>query len=110
VIRSLACLTLVFSTLAGAASAQDDPLARGREIVVTYCESCHNITDTGDSPHADAPPFRTLHERYELDWLSEGLVEGLVSGHPDMPEFEFDPIEAEAIVSYLKSLTPALAQ
>ena len=109
-IRSLAFLTLFFPTLVGAALAQDDPLARGREIVETYCESCHNIADTGDSPHADAPPFRTLHERYELDWLSEGLVEGLVSGHPDMPEFEFDPIEAEAIVSYLKSLTPAAPQ
>jgi len=104
------CIALLLSGLTAPALAQNtDPavdLTVGRELVVTYCESCHNIEPAGDSPHDQAPPFHTLHERYDLDWLSEGLVEGLVSGHPDMPEFEFDPIQAESIVAYLKSLTP----
>ncbi len=106
-IKRLTCLALVLLASAAPALAEADPIALGQQIVATYCESCHNITDEGDSPHAEAPPLRILHERYPLDWLSEGLVEGLVSGHDDMPEFEFDPIQAEAIVSYLKSLTPA---
>lgn len=106
-IKRLAFLTLACCALGAPALAESDPIALGQQLVADYCESCHNITDAGDSPHAEAPPFRTLHERYPVVWLSEGLVEGLVSGHEDMPEFEFDPIQAEAIVSYLRSLTPA---
>lgn len=89
---------------------QTAEVAAGRELVEGYCASCHNIETVGDSPHAEAPPFRTLHERYDVEWLSEGLVEGLVSGHPDMPEFEFDPQQAAAIVAFLRSLTPESAQ
>jgi cytochrome c len=90
--------------LSGAARAGEEPLVVGRALLETNCAACHAIDPIGDSPHAEAPPFRDLHLRYEVEWLSEALVEGLVSGHPDMPEFEFDPIQAEAIVAYLKSL------
>jgi cytochrome c len=38
-----------------------------------------------------APPFRTLHERYPVEDLVEPLAEGIVTGHPTMPEFRFDP-------------------
>jgi cytochrome c len=100
IVLAALCLSLVAPALA-----EDDPITVGRELIETYCSGCHNIETVGDSPHEGAPPFRTLHERYDLDWLEEGLVEGLVSGHPDMPEFEFDPRQAEAIVSYLKALT-----
>lgn len=101
---------LLFS-IGGAAAAQDDAsVTLGRELLETYCTACHNIEAAGDSPHEEAPPFRVLHERYELDWLEEGLVEGLVSGHPDMPEFEFDPVQAQSIVAYIKSLNAEDAQ
>jgi len=81
-----------------------DPVIDGRELLGLYCADCHAIEAAGDSPHAEAPPFRELHLRYDVGDLSEALVEGLVSGHPDMPEFEFDPVQAEAIIAYLKSL------
>ena len=84
------------------AIAQDEVLAR--TLVETYCGSCHAIERTGSSPHPAAPPLRTLNERYDVELLGEALVEGLVSGHPDMPEFAFDPAEAEAIIQYLKWL------
>jgi hypothetical protein len=32
-----------------------------------------------------APPFRTLHERYPVENLEEPLAEGIISGHPSMP-------------------------
>ncbi len=83
---------------------RETQVEQGLAIVSLYCADCHAIGPEGDSPHAEAPPFRTLHLRYDVEWLSEALVEGLVSGHPDMPEFEFDPAQAEAIVVYLKSL------
>jgi mono/diheme cytochrome c family protein len=85
------------------AVAQD--VALGRTLVSTYCAVCHSIERAGASPHEAAPPFRTLQERYDVDMLSEALVEGLVSGHPDMPEFAFEPYEAASIVAYIKSLT-----
>ena len=51
-----------------------------------------------------APPFRTLHERYPVDDLEEPLAEGIVTGHPTMPEFRFDPGQVGDIIAYLKSL------
>jgi mono/diheme cytochrome c family protein len=89
---------------AGGAAAAEPLVTEGRSLAATYCASCHSIDPAGGSPHPEAPPFRTLHLRYDVEWLGESLVEGLVSGHPDMPEFEFDPIQAAAIVAYLKSL------
>lgn len=79
-------------------------LQLGHSLLESYCSSCHAIGSEGDSPHPQAPPFRTLHDRYDVGDLEEALVEGLVSGHPDMPEFEFDPDQAAAIVRYLRSL------
>lgn len=79
-------------------------LQLGAALVDVYCSSCHAIGREGTSLHPEAPPFRTLHYRYDVGDLEEALVEGLVSGHPDMPEFEFQPEQAKAIVSYLRSL------
>jgi mono/diheme cytochrome c family protein len=81
-----------------------EAIALGLELVTTYCADCHAIGATGESPFAPAPHFRDLHLRYDVELLSEALVEGIVTAHPDMPEFEFDPDQAAAIVAYLKSL------
>jgi cytochrome c len=32
------------------------------------------------------------------------LGEGIISGHPDMPEFVFESSEVGAIIAYLKSI------
>lgn len=87
-----------------ASLAQEQATALGRTLVSTYCAECHATGHRGDSPFSPAPPFRDLHLRYDVEFLSEALVEGLVSAHPAMPEFEFDPDQAAAIVAYLKSL------
>lgn len=89
----------------GATPATAQDAALGRSLVETYCSVCHSIERSGESPHAGAPPFRDLHDRYNVDLLGEALVEGLVSGHPDMPEFAFDPYEAASIIAYIKSLS-----
>ena len=34
----------------------------------------------------------------------KSLAEGIVSGHPDMPIFVFDPHDVAAIVQYLESI------
>jgi cytochrome c len=79
---------------------------RGREVVEANCARCHATGQTGTSPHPDAPLFRELAKRFKLDDLGESLVEGLTVGHPDMPEFELEPEDAQAVIDYLKSLSP----
>jgi cytochrome c len=77
---------------------------RGLVIVRTNCSRCHAIAKVGDSPLPIAPPFRTLHERYPVEDLQEPLAEGIVTGHPSMPEFRFYPGQVGDIIAYLKSL------
>jgi cytochrome c len=77
---------------------------RGFVIVRTNCSRCHAIGKVGESPLKVAPPFRTLHERYPVEDLQEPLAEGIITGHPTMPEFRFDPGQVGDIIAYLKSL------
>jgi hypothetical protein len=52
-----------------------------------------------------APPFgATLHLRYPVKDLEEPLAEGIVTRHPAMPAFSFDPGQVADIIAYLKSL------
>ena len=77
---------------------------RGEVLLAKNCSRCHAIASTGQSQHPQAPPFRTLGKRYPVEFLQEALGEGIISGHPDMPEFEFAPADVGAIVAYLKSI------
>jgi len=86
------------------AAQEFNPVEDGRALVTMYCADCHAVEATGESPLAIAPRFRDLHLRYDVEFLSEALVEGIVTAHPEMPQFEFDPDQAAAIVAYLKSL------
>ena len=93
----------VLATLVRPAAA-DDQLKRGEALLQRDCARCHAIGKTGTSPHKQAPPFRILGKRYPIESLEEALAEGIVSGHPDMPEFQFDPDDVGAIIAYLKSI------
>jgi len=77
---------------------------RGRNLLHSHCSRCHAVDRTGTSPLQGAPPFRTLHQRYPVESLEEPLAEGIVTGHPEMPEFRFDPNQIGDIIGYLKSL------
>jgi len=86
------------------AAADDDQLKRGAALLQQQCGRCHAVGATGESPHKEAPAFRTLGRRYPIESLEEALGEGIMTGHPDMPEFEFDPDEVGAIIAYLNSI------
>jgi cytochrome c len=102
---SLFPLVLVLIS-AGAALPQDKRAqeSRGEGLLTTNCSRCHAVGRTGDSTHPEAPPFRTLGQRYPIDVLAEALAEGLSSGHPDMPEFRFEIDDVDAILAYLNSI------
>jgi cytochrome c len=88
------------------AQATRDLLEKGRHILDANCSRCHAIGQEGVSLHAQAPPFRSVVRKYAAETLAEALAEGIVSGHPDMPEFVFQPDEIDAIVAYLDQLAP----
>ena len=83
---------------------EKDLTAKGEALVKENCASCHAIGKEGESPHPEAPPFRTLSSKYPVEDLAESLAEGIVSGHPDMPIFAFNAHDVEAIIEYLQSI------
>jgi mono/diheme cytochrome c family protein len=90
-----------------AAVADDNEAAlqrRGEMLVSKYCARCHAVGRAGTSPHPGAPAFRVLGQRYAIEGLEEALGEGIVSGHPHMPEFRFSGDDVGAIIAYLKSI------
>ena len=87
------------------AAAQSPSVQRGANLARTYCAKCHSIDKVSESPLKLAPPFRTLHQRYPVENLEEPLAEGIVTGHPSMPEFRLDPDQIKDFINFLKSLS-----
>ena len=79
-------------------------MRHAQQLLDANCSRCHAIGHTGASPHAAAPPFRTLSRKYPVERLAEALAEGLFVGHPDMPEFVFEPEDVGAIIDYLNAI------
>ena len=104
-------------TLAGAQPQQPSPaISGGQRIAERNCGGCHAVA-SGESKLADAPPFRTLHDRYPpggLDViLQEGMLrpsrmpeEGSPQFHPRMPMADLDDDEVVQLKAYLISLDP----
>lgn len=78
--------------------------ARGAALAQARCASCHAVERSGDSPMPGAPPFRRLSDNYPVANLQEGLAEGLVTAHPGMPQFAFEPDEIRDLIAYLETL------
>jgi cytochrome c len=97
--QALLALTLIVPALATSPAEQ-----RGKTFALTNCARCHSIDRVTQSPLKIAPPFRTLHNRYPVETLAEALAEGIVTGHPTMPEFQLDPDQIHDLPSYLKTL------
>jgi mono/diheme cytochrome c family protein len=89
---------------AGVAEAQSPAAQRGQTFVLTNCARCHAVDKVSPSPLSIAPPFRRLHLRYPVEDLAEAFAEGIVTGHPTMPEFQLDPGQIGDLMAYLKSL------
>lgn len=82
-------------------------IGEGRAIAERLCSGCHAVGPDGESAEAAAPPFRTLGQRWPIEYLAEALAEGIVVGHEadvQMPEFRFEPSEIDALLAYLESV------
>ena len=84
----------------------DTPAIRGRALAQMNCSRCHAVGEKGKSPNPLSPPFRELGKRYDPDMLQEALAEGILTGHPEMPEFKLTPQQIDDLITYLKSIQP----
>jgi mono/diheme cytochrome c family protein len=99
----LLALAMIFP-LGSARPVEAANIEQGRRLALLYCAECHAIDKVSPSPLRIAPPFRTLHERYPVETLEEALAEGIVTGHPSMPQFQFEPDQINDFIGFLKSL------
>jgi cytochrome c len=76
----------------------------GRQIAEKNCQSCHAIGREGPSSNAVALPLRELSQHYPIDNLAEAFAEGILVGHSTMPQFEFEPQQVEALLTYIQSI------
>lgn len=106
-IKFASALLLALSAASMASAAPSAAtLARGKAIAAKNCGGCHAISRSGASPNLKSPPFRLLARKYPLANLEEALGEGIIVGHEglDMPPFQFDPRQIEALLAYLGSI------
>lgn len=78
---------------------------RGAVIVRQNCAGCHAVERSGASPMAAAPPFRDMGVQYPVQDLQEAFAEGLVTAHPAMPAFEFEPTQIADVIAYLENVS-----
>ena len=79
-------------------------LAQGELVFEENCVACHATERNGDSPRADAPPLRTVLTDFNPEALAEDFREHIHVGHADMPDFNFNVKETEAVLAYLRSI------
>ena len=97
-------LALGLAAVASLSPAQAASVRQGQQLARTYCMKCHAIDKASPSPLSIAPPFRDLHKRYPVEELEESLAEGIMTGHPSMPQFQFDADQVADFIAFLKSL------
>ena len=100
----IALFAAVLVAVATGAAAQEPSARRGSLLVKRHCGGCHAVGATGVSRHPAAPPLRELHRRYEPENLAEALAEGILTGHPAMPSFRFEPRDVRSIILYLNEI------
>jgi mono/diheme cytochrome c family protein len=97
--------SLMLVACASNESAPVDPVAaEGRFLAEVHCAACHAIGRNDSSKHSEAPPLRGLSKNYPVAALEESLAEGIVVGHPDMPEYRFRPEDVAALIHYLETI------
>ena len=101
VVSAVCAVMLITMNIASVKAAS---VEQGKRLARLYCAKCHSIDKVSPSPLSIAPPFRVLHERYPIDALQEALAEGIITGHPSMPEFRFEGDQIGDLLSYLKTL------
>jgi mono/diheme cytochrome c family protein len=81
-----------------------DTVARGRQLAIKACASCHAVERGGSSAVARAPGFATT-EMQHVAGLDGRVADLTRSGHYGMPPVRLEPGQAEDLVAYIESLS-----
>jgi mono/diheme cytochrome c family protein len=101
-------LLLAFAWASSALALELSPAqAEGKAILQKNCGRCHAIGVSGESPLADAPPFRNIYAKFAVEELKMRLSEGVVSHFRGMPQIDFTSEEITRIIDYLDVLKAA---
>jgi mono/diheme cytochrome c family protein len=100
------CVSLIaFGMAALSAEVQaQEAVGHGHDLVQVHCARCHAVGAQDISPLPAAPAFRTLSRNYPISALEEALAEGILTGHPEMPQLAFAPDDVAAIIAYIESI------
>jgi mono/diheme cytochrome c family protein len=81
---------------------------QGHAIALANCSVCHAIGLTDKSPTRinSNTAFRQLSERFPIPMLQEAARTGNISGHDEMPGFQFTMDEIKALLTYIDSMAP----
>jgi mono/diheme cytochrome c family protein len=105
-IRLFAVFAIALSLSAGQGSTDDKNLAaEGKALAQKHCARCHAVDKNDQSKLPKAPPFRSFAMKWPLESLEEALAEGIVTGHPDMPVFQFKPNQIAGLIEHLHEIS-----
>ena len=102
--RIAVALVLTFTAFPAFSQPDAESISHGKGLVEANCSRCHAVGLKDKSPLQQAPVFRELAKRYPIDALEEAFAEGIVTGHPGMPEFEATPKQIADVVAYISSI------
>jgi cytochrome c len=90
--------------MGAAAPAPVSHVEEGRQLASRLCVTCHAVGDEGASRNPNAPPLRTLAERYPGTLLEDAFPQRMEVGHPAMPEYNLNDDQVQALLDYLLSI------
>lgn len=82
----------------------DPQQAQGFAIARDHCAACHAIGATDRGKHPEAIALRDISKSYPVSALEESFAEGIMVGHPDMPEYQMGPDAVRSLIAYLESI------
>jgi hypothetical protein len=102
---SMGLATMICFLLTGIFTVTAQDTLDGRRLVEDHCGMCHATAKSGSSPNREAPPLRTIGQRFSLDVFQEMLERGTIfAPHPQMPNFKISYGAARAMTIYLRSI------
>jgi cytochrome c len=110
-ISLFAICIFALSLSVGHVLADDKNIAiEGKALALKHCARCHAVDKDDVSTLPVAPPFRTFASKWPLESLEEALAEGIVTGHPGMPVYQFEPDQIAGLIEHLHEISDKPAQ
>ena len=88
----------------GATRAPSQQAVQGMAFAQARCSGRHAIGEIGESPRANAPPFRVLRVRLNTITWERTLADIAKGGHNEMPPLALDSADVSDVQAYIETL------